>query len=107
MSSHAEQREALTEDVDGSSGGEQESGTGDAKTDLAKQQKTLRDSAMPFIMISVFLITFLALAATTIYVVTQAFAEKEDSVDEPTPTSSAPEAPAAAVIRKVNATLRR
>ena len=74
------QREALTEDVEGS-GGETdtpESGKGDSKTKHAKEQKTavtLRDSAMPCVMIAALLLTFGALATTALFVATRAFGE--------------------------------
>ena len=88
--SHAEQREALTEDVDGS-GGEQESASmDDPKTSLAKQHKTLRDSAAPFLMISAFLSAFGALAAVAIFVVSEAFGDHDAAPDEePTETVDA------------------
>ena len=72
------QREALTEDME--SGGEQDTpaAMGDAKTELAKQNKTLRDSALPVVMIAGLLLTFGALAATAIFVVSQAFGDKDD-----------------------------
>ena len=81
------QREALTEDVDGS-GGEQESAADDSKTKLAKEQKTLKDSALPVVMIGVLLVTFGALAATAIYVVSRAFGEGEDA-DQTLPVANA------------------
>ncbi len=74
------QREALTEDVEGS-GGESDAKAADAsdsKTTMAKKKsQMLRDSAMPAIMISVLLVTFGALAATAIFVVTRAFGDAE------------------------------
>ena len=74
------QREALTEDVDGS-GGEEAGMTDstDAKKQMAKSQKTMKDSALPVIMISVLLVTFGALAAVAIYVVGRAFGDLEDA----------------------------
>ena len=74
------QREALTEDVEGS-GGETdtpEKGGGESKTKHAKEQKTaitLRDSAMPCVMITALLLTFGAIATTAIFVVSRAFGE--------------------------------
>jgi len=69
------QREALTEDVDGS-GNEQDAAPEDSKTIEAKAQKrALRDSAMPCVVVAALLLTFGALAATAIFVVTQAFGQ--------------------------------
>ena len=73
---HKGQREALTDDVDGCSGGEDIAAEpiSDQKVALAKQQqKTLKDSAAPVIMVAVLLLAFGALAAVSIFVVTQAF----------------------------------
>ena len=68
------QREALTEDVDDSDVEKaMTSDPSDSKTSDAKAQKTLRDSAMPVIMISALLLTFGALAGVVIYVVGRAF----------------------------------
>ena len=68
--------------------GEQESAADDSKTKLAKEQKTLKDSALPVVMIGVLLVTFGALAATAIYVVSRAFGEGEDA-DQTLPVANA------------------
>lgn len=71
------QREALTEDVDGS-GGEEALATDTVKIDVAKnQKKQLKDSALPVVMISVLLVSFGALAATAIYAVSRAFGNED------------------------------
>ena len=70
------QREALTEDVDGS-GGEEAARSPDQSGGKIEAKKTLRDSAMPVIMISALLLTFGALAGVVIYVVSRAFGNEE------------------------------
>ena len=74
------QREGLTDDVDGGSGGEQDTPgsmeAGPRTGDKTKEQtKALRDSAVPCMVVTALLFTFGALAAITIYVVTQAFGD--------------------------------
>ena len=95
------QREALTEDVD-DSGGEKDA-PGENKTTQAKAQKTmLRDSAMPVVMIAGFFITFGALAATAIFVVSRAFGNGVEGVGEI--ESALGQEPLAAPHLKINAT---
>ena len=70
------QREALTDDVDGS-GGEESAMTPEKSASNKEAKKTLRDSAMPVIMISALLLTFGALAGVVIFVVGRAFGNEE------------------------------
>ena len=72
---HRSQREGLVEDME-SSGGEEATGTpSDDKTAKAakQEQKTLKDSMLPVLLIFALLLTFGAVAGVSIYVVTQAF----------------------------------
>ena len=84
----AGQREALTEDVEDTSGGEQDTPGEQDKKNVKQQTKTLRDSALPAVMIAALLLTFAALAGTAIFVVSRAFGEDGEDTHTVLPTSS-------------------
>ena len=87
------QREALTEDVDGS-GGEQDAEAADGKgKKIVKEPKMLKDSEVPCVMIAVLLLTFGAIGGTAIFVLSRAFGED----------AGVPTAPGSALTSVVNA----
>ena len=104
---HRSQREGLVEDME-SSGGEEATGTpSDDKTAKAakQEQKTLKDSMLPVLLIFALLLTFGAVAGVSIYVVTQAFQDDPEHPNAPTAGDVAAAEVSSAIIKATNSSL--